>query len=1447
MSSPRYDNEIMEDSRFMSNMISLHYYASKIKVPTAYIIVKKNDVNDEESSKFSFVDGIQYTKDLLLSGISLVKVYKDAYSQNGRLSFDLCISLFIEILDAMAIIDEYLNKGSNIEEVLEFMKNKDPKSDYYNLIIYRYLKSKLTNKIKKDLKIAQEIDEKYFKDYDVLLSFMSEYENTYGLLKNGNIKKTNYERYSEDSIVDIIANFEKLYSNRKINMKSRYANMGDVLNSRKSFQDFYLKYRKEDEIRIKDINKHRLALMDIEENEEDPVIISNFIEQNSIVVIAPKIESEFENFIPSGIDGLDIFNDAIATKYVPYIQYNNENGQRYYKLLSGNINFDNLGLSPRNIQASSPNTIYAILWLDDPFNVSTDKDDDILDWKSILNSPSNSFYSIIYQLDDGFLEISVPNATRSNHVTDHLEIINRFRVSFPKLNIDDVQDVKMKGYFDVLGVEVDEATFLHSLIVDPLFYRHMYAEEKLRPFPFKHRLDIHYNGLYSYMGEQIKVVTNEEPTRLPFEHKSIAFSVHLRQLTEKEAEILNISTQSAARFAINGGARPDMIDEAIKTIKVLFQHYKTLHKKYLSIYNHFLNNKDRENLNVRHYTRTTEIFKGEEGKEVELSKPKQRVKELREKDPELFVKDYAGICQNIGQPVIIEKEDIENWKSQIFEHKGKMLNRQVMSFPPENIKWHFGCPNKTRPFPGVRKNTVLSNRDKYPVVPCCYSVDHISEGSTSLYNEIYRKKNRKETFLNPKNPVVTNKIIKPGQTGELPKSIVTLLSKYRDGVNLPGKKSDWKITRAGVQQSPNSVIHAILTAIMDKDYADSKNINELKREDRVKYHREEMAKKLQMSLMKQEMYDSDEKEIKEELLNTNFYLEPEKYIRAFEEYFNINIFMFTLVGTDDVAIVVPRHKSFYIKVKRSDRPTVLLLKNYGSPSDSVEYPHTELIIDINTEISKPFTLPVVSLFGVGMLSICSNLFEKTSGNVTWFQHRSTPVSLNITALPVYPHFNFYNSIEIISLLGVGKLKGLINKTNLIGQYIDPMGKARAFIVKYFFQTKNNEKKRFIRATFIIPPTTPENTESVSSNQLTTININTLQKLMRESTPTSRFVNIEGNTLGIWYQFFDLEEGIYVPIIPTNDLPKIFSDLKHGPPNPIDRHSTRKTALAERYNKLKKIIEMFFEIMEWLFEIYREEFGNDYIQEHGPDDFFNRVFVVENYKEEIDSLNFYNFDNLKRIWPEVENLEYALEYINLTVKPTNKNNKIILYSQNFEKGVKDRINEYINRTYNIQSYIKPTIESYYRYPDNFTNRKMNIVIIGPDNLRKWLSINQEKGSNEFIIINKLDMSISNNLDPIIYQDSDKNFWIVQNSFSGSINTALAIAKNWYVGGVNTGSKTKALSGDTVPSYFIYVISSGQKLVAVEDHTEPNDEIFFHIIKYNKDMYGALLPFSGDIDD
>ena len=139
----------------------------------------------------------------------------------------------------------------------------------------------------------------------------------------------------------------------------------------------------------------------------------------SITSFFPKINGE----TPKISDGIEIFNDAVTTRYSPFIKYNDNDKKSYYKVYTGPRREESpdpsMVVLPKD-NSSKENTIYIVLWLGDP-------DDD--GSKSIKNATKDSFYTIIYTLEHNYLTIESP-VDNPKIVTDPKIVMKRAKINF---------------------------------------------------------------------------------------------------------------------------------------------------------------------------------------------------------------------------------------------------------------------------------------------------------------------------------------------------------------------------------------------------------------------------------------------------------------------------------------------------------------------------------------------------------------------------------------------------------------------------------------------------------------------------------------------------------------------------------------------------------------------------------------------------------------------------------------------------------------------------------------------------------------------------------------------------------------------------------------------------------------------------------------------------------
>lgn len=1169
------------------------------------------------------------------------------------------------------------------------------------------------------------------------------------------------------------------------------------------------------------------------------VIISEFHSAGNIYNISPVLRAENRPLNPE--EAIDIFDNSQATIFVPFIQYNDMEGKSYYRIIKGDLSYEKLGITRGVATHRERNTFYLTIWLGNnslkPSNVT-----DLFDATILATAHKTSFYHVIYSIDSGILNITVPERERSTHVTELAEIVARIETGLPQMDVSYVNSTRRKGGFDVYDVDIDEATFLHWILHES-FAPFLYVEERLRPFCFKARLDVHYRDMFSSAGEQVRV-TNANGTIDVLAAKSIPFTVHLMTLgSSATLKYIDLDGKvkskvfpegsKRARFTINGGATSDEITQAINHIRVFFTIYaKTKDELIENVYYDFdptllrrLTDRYRESRDVwasyddedeetdkdLGFVNPLEPEEGDGGLEVKTI-GYRHIEELKAQIPDLFVNGYAQACQNYAQPTIIPPDQIENWK--------KENNDQVMFFPKGTKKWAFGCTNPNYPNIGVKRNRYLSNKSEYSHVPCCFIEPQMIPDTNTQYNEYMHGRVLPEKIIKLGTKHKTEKILDPGTIGLIPRILEKFLSLERDAEELQGYGTGWEFVHYGVPDTPNSLLHCISEAIDDPNYDGT--------EEYVMRIRSEIAQETHPDLLRQEMYDYDPDTIIALLADPNRYLDPSLFYRALEEYYSINIYVFDTYRDaykkDLSGIVVPRNRIFHVRPRKLNRPTVLILSHYGPAAQKRDHPHCELLVDFN-ESHKA----IIKLFGMRMTQNVYDGLTSYTNNISWLPHLNTPVPISQPPPKLYPHDNIYGKLDYVeALLGEGEL---------VSQYIDSIGKARAFTIRY---------PGPFDITFVTLPSRPENVPA--SHILSRAKPENVLSILTKNTPFSRSLNSQGQTDGVWYQLFDIYEGIYVPLEPTNNLPATYANLPIGSGNPIKNIASENNTL--RYMKMNRTLHILYDILEWLFELMRREMPNVYVMspmhqnEIGVDvsdtvmitnALFQKAIREDNYTG--DSALYYDFSTLERRLPSVNSVNEALRY--LSKLPRFESGKVTMYNRKFTIKMYKYLKAYEKRTFGEQPYIKSYIENYFTASSDFKQVKWNIVIMGSDIYDKWHEDRRLRDRHIFEVQEKVNMSIALPTYPQLYMDENKRIYIIQNTSGADIRNALNVGKIWVEKGINPGYLTPKLPRTQIPPHFIYVVAVSERLVPVTNNTGKS-ETYANVISYTENRYGSLLP-------
>ena len=793
---------------------------------------------------------------------------------------------------------------------------------------------------------------------------------------------------------------------------------------------------------------------------------------------------------PTLNDGYEIFDFSVPSKYLPYITWdrNNEELIKIYtgKNLEERPDYSKISFENKEIK----NTI--------KFSVGKEEE----------NITKESYLKGVYNIETNLLKIKIPLETKDNkeiilkHITDSLPLI-------PKT----INEKTISGELFVFDIEINDLILADMLLNNDVFKNYFFMKEMSSSLALKKQLKIFYRSLSGLNLEE-----SEQPSSLVFtitQHYSKGEDLILK------TPYIKINISSADSLSV--------VQDFINIFSRILSIYKSEEEEKKEFYNSFI----------------PEFSSYEEEKELVVKNfgTEARISKLKQTAPDLFLAGYARKCPSQQQPIIIQDDELEEWKNKTFMHKGEVLERQVFGFPPEDPKFNFVCPDDKYPFPGVRRNK-LANKDTYPGLPCCFLNDQLESGK-SKYSVIYKKGNVKKIKETEGHMIKSDKILSVGRYGTVPTSISDLLKK-----DLTIKE----VRRKGVPQSTNSLIHCISIAIKDKKYLESKD-----KEKYVRDLRTVIAKQTYPGLCKQEMYDFTDEDILSSLKDSETFLDPNLYYRAIEEGYKINLFIFAPSNNEKKrlrekgesigTIQLPRFKLFPSQSPRPDRENILIYRTMGSESDVLSYPHCELIVSY--EENKE-----VSVFDKTIYKLISDATLKINRTITW---ELVNENQNIEVLA---RNNLYSQLNYYTITGSVATK----------QYIDEYGKLRGLYLP-------ND------ILIIIPPSSPENLEISSEIKRTSME-NVLKVF---SNPVAYSLDKDGKMDGLWFSILDIVYGIYIPIIPKEKDSK----LNVGPGNPLGDSGAD---VVPRLVKIKRDLDFIIQVLKWLLSLSKmplDNFMNQY--------------------------------------------------------------------------------------------------------------------------------------------------------------------------------------------------------------------------------------------------------------
>jgi hypothetical protein len=1162
--------------------------------------------------------------------------------------------------------------------------------------------------------------------------------------------------------------------------------------------------------------------------EETPFEFGSIVKKSEHVVYKMYHLDHGDKIQPA--DGFGLFDNSILGEHVPFIQYNTGvpeiPGKSFYKLYRGKSvdkepNYQYTIVSPD--AETELNSLYLKIWIRHPYEPHP---------TPMHAASANAFLVAHCDLEAGEISFDIPYIKDqpddldeylqrvqagevevlgtgvysdflrplTNSITEYL-VLDAILTALP-VRLADRTEEGLKAEVSIYGrgLEIDPATFAYAVSLDPLLRNYLYIEESTHPQSLKKKLNIRYRPYplsveraQSLLGGEKRTLSatiHEDKLPVGSTYAVVGVSEEEEGSSEpqKQIKVVEDTDLPVITLNISRTSNIDIVQEFLQVAVALLWKYATLRPEILDIYSRLMGERAVMSL-LGQEMEEEEVFTRFTDREEDIIPRK-----LKDVLPDLFKGDFSRRCQKKMQPMVIQPSQVERWKQQTFIYKGQTYQREVMPYPkprPGVYPVYLVCPSDAYPFLGVKTNNARETKDKYPYIPCCYTTPQmetrVEGGKITGYQKYYLGLGEEEPKVSKaENVLKTNKTLPPGGMGQIASDIEEILKQYP----LTAPRSDFR--RYGVPRSPNSLLHSVLTAIKDPEYASL--TEEAAKEDYVRRVRLEMARRLEKSLYKQELYDRSLEEISTLLEDVEVFLDPSLFYRGLEVMFGINLYVYGYDDNEVSEMVLPRHKIFHTQPYRA-LPTVLILKNWGGEADALEYPQCELIVE---EVlgSNPRTI-----FDASMGKINYDTWRNFNITIRWGFVRERG------RWTFQAHGNQYSEVQ--------DAYSIVDYPSLVGeaaqyQILDTYGKMRGLI----FEALNPQLREPESVTMIFEPSQPANLPLAADGPLQRCRASTAQSVFGD--PSAVTKNSDGLVDGLW---FGEDPKIYVPILKATE----FTELPLGDANPIETNPDTST---RRREKLEKDLNFIQQLVGWLYLIARQN-GLSKLQ-------FTEQYLEWDREPVEDSATYYDFSRLQRELPpsviiEETTTETGIKYLtrSITVEeaiasladtiPTLfRDGKVWFYNERFLIKMKMWLDQQQRLLMSARTTaLEPPVvlRDYYTQATDFKPQPNVSVFISRSQLKQWLE-SLVTAVQTHRIYTKIDNQLVLTREPFIFQDNDSKIYLVQNVVGGSFAKAMNVAYIWQKFKRNLGDDPPALAEPQNYPYIVYAHSS-LGLVVVQD--------------------------------
>jgi hypothetical protein len=314
-------------------------------------------------------------------------------------------------------------------------------------------------------------------------------------------------------------------------------------------------------------------------------------------------------------------------------------------------------------------------------------------------------------------------------------------------------------------------------------------------------------------------------------------------------------------------------------------------------------------------------------KENEITQKKETIKD---KAPYVFSSNYTRCCERDRLPLLLKKDEIDKSDEDKYMKFPKDDHFDGMTFDNTDVEnkykeqFYYYCPDnaddkkepnkrgkvsKNYPYIGLVERNNNCKDDYYKYMPCCFET---KQGTEKNINDYFLGKKEKKQRSNQQILKTIHHLLHPStlskkNLGDIPLNLKYFFQTfYKD-------ETECEVLRMGaIRNSSDSNAHSFLSCVKT---ATGKNIP---------------IKKFYVAL--QENYDLSIDEMGQMFKDKNVYMDPRRWIRLLEYYYECNIVVFSYRNNSNYSAtyIEPRHKGPYLQYKPLYRETIYILENHDN-------------------------------------------------------------------------------------------------------------------------------------------------------------------------------------------------------------------------------------------------------------------------------------------------------------------------------------------------------------------------------------------------------------------------------------------------------------------------------------------------------------------------------------